>query len=135
MRQRHSLKTRVGGLTDMTPMIDMVFILVIFLLVNTSFVKETGINVTRPSAQTAVRQEHGNILIGIRDNGEIWMENRPVDVRAVRAHVERLHAENPGGAVVIVADQGAKTGVLVRVMDQARLAGVPNVSIAASREQ
>ena len=135
MRQRHSLKTRVGGLTDMTPMIDMVFILVIFLLVNTSFVKETGINVTRPSAQTAVRQEHGNILIGIRDNGEIWMENRPVDVRAVRAHVERLHAENPDGAVVIVADQGAKTGVLVRVMDQARLAGVPNVSIAASREQ
>ncbi len=135
MRQRHALKNRVGGLSDMTPMIDMVFILVIFLLVNTSFVKETGINVNRPSAQTAVRQEHGNILIGIRDNGDIWMENHPVDLRAVRAHVERLHAENPGGAVVIVADKGAKTGVLVQVMDQARLAGVPNVSIAAAREQ
>jgi biopolymer transport protein ExbD len=134
MRQRHALKNRVGGLTDMTPMIDMVFILVIFLLVNTSFVKETGINVNRPAAQTAVRQEHGNILIGIRDNGEIWMENRPVDLRAVRAHVERMHAENPGGAVVIVADKGAKTGILVQVMDQARLAGVPNVSIAAARE-
>lgn len=115
-------------------MIDMVFILVIFLLVSTSFVKETGINVNRPSAQTAVRQEHGNILIGIRDNGEIWMDNQPVDLRVVRAHVERLHAENPGGAVVIVADKGAQTGVLVQVMDQARLAGVPNVSIAASQE-
>lgn len=134
MRQRHSLKTKSGALTDMTPMIDMVFILVIFLLVSTSFVKETGINVDRPAAQTAVRQEHGNILIAIRQDGQVWMEGRPVDLRAVRAHVERLHAANPGGAVVIVADKGAKTGVLIQVMDQARLAGVSNVSIAATRE-
>lgn len=134
MRQRHSLKTRSNALTDMTPMIDMVFILVIFLLVSTSFVKETGINVDRPAAQTAVRQEHGNILVAIRANGQVWMEGRPVDLRAVRAHVERLHADNPGGSVVIVADKGAKTGVLIQVMDQARLAGVSNVSIAATRE-
>jgi len=118
----------------MTPMIDMVFILVIFLLVSTSFVKETGINVNRPSAQTAVRQARGNILIGIRADGQVWMEGKPVDVRAVRAHVERLHAENPGGAVVIVADKGARTGLLVQVMDQARLAGVSSVSIAATRQ-
>ena len=134
MRQRHALKSRVGALSDMTPMIDMVFILVIFLLVSTSFVKETGINVNRPSAQTAVRQARGNILIGIRADGQVWMEGKPVDVRAVRAHVERLHAENPGGAVVIVADKGARTGLLVQVMDQARLAGVSSVSIAATRQ-
>jgi len=116
---------------DMTPMLDVVFIMLIFFIVTTSFVKEAGVDVSRPSAQTAETQERGNIMIAIRPNGEVWMDNRVVDLRAVRANVERLRAENPEGTVVILADKSSNTGVLVEVMDQVRLAGVENVAIAA----
>lgn len=120
---------------NMTPMLDIVFIMLIFFIVTTSFIKESGIDVNRPSANTAERKERGNILIAITPNDEVWIDKRKVDIRAVRANVERLHAENPEGAVVIQGDQGAKIGLLVQVMDQARLAGVPNVSIAATASQ
>lgn len=135
MRTRHS-RRQSGGIAEinMTPLIDMVFILLIFFIVTTSFVKETGVEVNRPAADTAVEQEHANILVAIRANDEIWIDNRQIDRRAVRANVERLHAENPEGAVIIMADQDARTGLLIEVMDQARLAGVPNVSIAAENE-
>ena len=116
---------------DITPMLDIVFIMLIFFIVTTSFVKETGVDVNRPSAQTAERQERGNILVAIRENGEVWIDRRQVDLRAVRANIERLHAENPEGAVVILADSHSETGLLVQVMDQVRLAGVSNISIAA----
>ncbi len=118
---------------DLTPMLDMSFILLIFFIVTTSFVKEAGIDVSRPSAATAERKERGNILIAIRSNGEIWIDKRVVDKRAVRATVERLHAENPEGSVVIIADKTSETGTLVEVMDQVRLAGVFNVSIVADQ--
>lgn len=135
MRNRHA-RRQSGGIADinMTPLIDMVFILLIFFIVTTSFVKETGVDVNRPTAKTAVKKERANILISIRDNGEIWMDKRQIDRRAVRANVERMHAENPEGSVIILADEEAKTGLLIEVMDQARLAGVSNVSIAAERE-
>lgn len=135
MRTRHS-RRQSGGIAEinMTPLIDMVFILLIFFIVTTSFVKETGVEVNRPAADTAVEQERANILVAIRANDEIWIDNRQIDRRAVRANVERLHAENPEGAVIILADQDARTGLLIEVMDQARLAGVPNVSIAAEDE-
>ncbi len=119
---------------DMTPMLDIVFIMLIFFIVTASFIKESGISVNRPQAQSAVRQEHGNILISIAQNGEIWIDKRRVDVAALRPNVERLHAENPEGAVVIVSDEKSETGLLVRVMDQVRLAGVENVSLAANKE-
>ena len=135
MRNRHS-RRQSGAIADvnMTPLIDMVFILLIFFIVTTSFVKESGVDVNRPSAKTAVKKEMANILISITPNGEVWMDKRQVDRRAVRANVERMHAENPEGAVVIIADKEAKTGLLIEVMDQARLAGVANVSIAAERD-
>ena len=120
---------------DITPMLDIVFIMLIFFIVTTSFVKESGIDVNRPSAATAVKKQRANILIGISETGEIWIAKRRVDLRSVRANVEKLHAENPEGSVVIQADKGAKTGVLIQVMDQARLAGVSNVSIAAAPGQ
>lgn len=120
---------------NMTPMLDVVFIMLIFFIVTTSFVKESGIDVNRPSANTAERKERGNILIAITANDQIWIAKRQIDIRAVRANVERLHAENPEGAVVIQADKDSKTGLLVQVMDQARLAGVTNVSIAAKADQ
>ena len=116
---------------NLTPMLDVVFIMLIFFIVTASFVKEAGIDVTRPPAATAERKERGNILIAITENDQIWMDRRQVDPRALRPNIERLHAENPQGSVVIQADKQSKNGLLVLVMDAARLAGVPSVSLAA----
>ncbi|MFP6565274.1 MAG: biopolymer transporter ExbD [Myxococcota bacterium] len=116
---------------NLTPMLDVVFIMLIFFIVTASFVKEAGIDITRPPAATAERKERGNILIAITANDQIWIDRRQVDPRALRANIERLHAENPQGTVIILADEASKNGLLVRVMDAARLAGVPNVSLAA----
>jgi biopolymer transport protein ExbD len=116
---------------NLTPMLDVVFIMLIFFIVTASFVKESGIEVNRPDAATAERKERGNILVAISQNNQIWVDKRQVDPRALRANIERLHAENPQGAVVIQADKESKNGLLVQVMDAARLAGVFNVSIAA----
>lgn len=116
---------------NMTPMLDVVFILLIFFIVTASFVKEAGIEVNRPEAATAVKKERANILVAISDQGEIWINKRRVDVRAVQANIERLKAENPQGTVVIQADKKATTDVLIKVMDSARAAGVFDVSIAA----
>jgi len=116
---------------NLTPMLDVVFIMLIFFIVTASFVKEAGIDVTRPPAATAERKERGNILVAITENDQIWMDRRQVDPRSIRANIERLHAENPQGSVVIQADKNSKNGLLVQVMDAARLAGVNNVSLAA----
>ena len=119
---------------DITPMLDIVFIMLIFFIVTATFVKESGIDVTRPDAETAVKQNRVAILIAIRDNNEIWINRRKVDLASVRANVEKLHAENPQGGAVIQADRQAETGVLVEVMDQVRLAGVGAISIAAEEK-
>ncbi len=116
---------------DLTPMLDVVFIMLIFFIVTASFVKESGIDVNRPDAATAVIKPRGNILVAITPSGQIWIDKRQVDVRAIRANLERLHAENPQGAVVIQADKDSKNGLLVAVMDAAKLAKIENVSIAA----
>ncbi|MBT8342607.1 MAG: biopolymer transporter ExbD [Desulfatitalea sp.] len=117
---------------NMAPLIDMVFILLIFFLVNTSFVKETGIDVSRPTAATAATKDNAAILIAIDAGNRIFMDHREVDVRAVRANVARALAENPEGAVVVVADKTSSTGMAIRVMDGCRLAGAENVSLAAA---
>jgi len=116
---------------NMTPMLDVVFILLIFFIVTASFVKQAGIEVNRPDAATAVKKERANILVAISDKGDIWIDRRKVDVRAVQANIERLKAENPQGTVVIQADKKATTDILIKVMDSARAAGVFDVSIAA----
>jgi len=116
---------------NMTPMLDVVFIMLIFFVVTASFLKETGVDVSRPQASTAVLKEHGNILVGITASDEVWIDRRRVDIRAVRSNIERLRAQNPEGAVVIQADTASKSGLLVQVIDQARMAGVADVSIAA----
>lgn len=119
---------------DITPMLDIVFIMLIFFIVTATFVKESGIDVTRPDAETAVKQNRVAILIAIRDNNEIWINRRKIDLASVRANVEKLHAENPQGGAVIQADRQAETGVLVEIMDQVRLAGVGAISIAAEEK-
>jgi biopolymer transport protein ExbD len=116
---------------NLTPMLDVVFIMLIFFIVTASFVKEAGIDVNRPGAATAERKEKGNILVAISADNQIWIDRRQVDPRALRANIERMHAENPLGAVVIQADEESKNKLLVQVMDAARSAGVTNVSIAA----
>jgi biopolymer transport protein ExbD len=106
--------------------------MLIFFIVTTSFVKESGIQVSRPSAASAEKKERANILVGISPTGEIWIDKRRVDVRSVRANIERLHAESPEGQVVIQADKGSSTGTLVKVMDQIRMAGVQDISLSAT---
>lgn len=116
---------------DLTPMLDVVFIMLIFFIVTASFVKEAGIDVNRPEAATAVKKERANILVAISDKGEVWINKRRVDIRAVQANIERLKAENPQGSVVIQADKKATTDTLIKVMDASRAAGAFDVSIAA----
>jgi biopolymer transport protein ExbD len=120
---------------NLTPMLDVVFIMLIFFIVTASFVKESGIDVNRPGAATAERKERGNILVAISESGQIWIDRRQVDVRAVRANIERMHAENPQGTVIIQADENSKNGLVVKVMDAARQAGVAEVSLAAAVEE
>ncbi|PID41051.1 MAG: biopolymer transporter ExbD [Proteobacteria bacterium] len=120
---------------DLTPMLDVVFIMLIFFIVTTSFIKETGIDINRPSAATAEKKSKGNILIAITQDGEIWLDKRRIDIRAVRANIQRLKAKFPQSSVIIQSDTESKTGTLVRVMDQIRLAGVQNISIAASVDE
>ena len=117
---------------NIAPLIDMVFILLIFFLVTTSFVKETGIEVNRPTAASAVSPNKATILIAVDADDRIFMDQREIDLRAVRANVERALAENPEGAVVVVADRASSTGTAIEVMDGCRLAGAQNVSLAAA---
>lgn len=126
---RHN--NRSAAELNIAPLIDMVFILLIFFLVTTSFVKETGIDVSRPTASTAVSQSKATILIGIDNTNRIFIDHREIDVRAVRANVERALAENPEGSVVVVADKASSTGTAIVVMDGCRIAGAKNVSLAA----
>ena len=117
---------------NIAPLIDMVFILLIFFLVTTSFVKETGVEISRPAASTAIAKAKATILIGVTKDNTIHLDHREIDIRAVRANVERCLAENPLGSVVIVADKESLTGLVILVMDACKLAGAENVSIAAS---
>ncbi len=117
---------------NIAPLIDMVFILLIFFLVTTSFVKETGIDVTRPTASTATSQSKATILIAVDSQNRIFMDHREIDIRAVRANTERALSENPDGVVVVVADTASSTGTAIQVMDGCRVAGATNVSLAAA---
>ena len=117
---------------DLTPMLDVVFIMLIFFIVTTSFVRETGIDINRPMAATAEKQAKGIILIAIKPNGEIWMDRKQIEIGSIRSHVQSFKAKYPQSSVIIQSDEKSTTGTLVRVMDQIRLAGVQNISIAAT---
>ena len=119
---------------NITPMMDIVFIMLIFFIVTTSFIKETGIDPNRPEAETASRSELGNILIAISPSDQIWMNKNPIESQAVRILMEAAHAENPESSVVIVADELASTGIVIDIMDQIRLSGISKVSISAQEK-
>ena len=116
---------------DMTPMLDIVFIMLIFFVVTASFVKETGIEINRPQSSTATPKETANIKIAIDSQDAIWLDKRKVDERSVKAILERMHIENPQGTLIIQADKNSTNDKLVSVMDAARQAGISAISIAA----
>ena len=134
MAARLAQKEKDEATVDMTPMLDIVFIMLIFFIVTATFVKQSGLEVIRPPAETAEDQRRVSILIAVGDGGEVWMDNKEVDVRAVRAGVEKLLAENPLGSVVIQADTKSKAGILMQVMDQVRQAGAPGTAIATEKD-
>jgi biopolymer transport protein ExbD len=131
MRKRPLVTEEEENEINLTPMLDVVFIMLIFFIVTASFIKEAGIDVNRPDAPTAESQDDAAILIAISANDEIWIDRRQTDPNAVRGMIERLHAENPKGSIVIQADEESTNEVLVVVMEAAKAAGVTNVAIAA----
>jgi len=132
IRYSRRRRTSVRDL-NITPLIDMVFILLIFFVVTTSFVKEAGVAVERPVAQTAETRDKASLMIGVDAEGVIYIQGQSVDIRSVRARVEQYLAETPEGSVVIVADQASQTGVVISLLDACRLAGAKDLSIAAKR--
>ena len=133
MRRRwNSLRGDEDVGINLTPMIDIVFIMLIFFIVTASFVKESGIAVDRPGAETAVVEQHVALIVAIDADDGVWVNHRRIDVQAVRAYVERMHLENPQGAVVIQADKRSSNGTFVKVLDQVRLGGVEKISVAAT---
>lgn len=128
--RRHAPESEEHGI-DLAPMLDFTINLLIFFIITTSFIKEAGITVFKPEAITAEHRESGNLLIAIRENGEIWMDRNRIELREVRPMIERLHIERPDDTVVIIADRNSDAGMVARVMDEVKAGGVDEVSIAA----
>jgi biopolymer transport protein ExbD len=119
---------------DLAPMLDFVTNLLIFFIITAVFVKESGLEVNRPTSfEQPEESDNESIQIQILDNGEIWVDNRAVDVRAVRANVERLSAVSPDSGVLIVAQEQAPTGVVVEVVDQVHLGGIQNITFSTTQ--
>ena len=132
MKARHISHDSEDHGIDLAPMLDFVLNLLIFFIITTSFIKEAGITMVRPDASTAENRESGNIMIAIRENGDIWMDRKPVDIREIRTIIERLHIERPDDTAVILADKGSRAEVLAKVMDEVRQGGIREVSVAAN---
>ncbi len=129
-QQRNFSRSDEESDINLTPMLDVVFIMLIFFIVTATFIKQAGIEVIRPEALTAVQKPTVSVLVAIGENGDIWIDKQKVDAAAVRAHIERLHSENPKGGLVVQADRGAKSEKLMAVLAAARAAGLTEVAIA-----
>ena len=117
---------------DLTPMLDVVFIMLIFFIVSASFVKESGIDVNKPEAVSTQQKDTASLLIAIDENNQIWINKNKVELGSLKANILRMHAENPQGTLVIQADKQSMNETLVQVMDAARQAGISNMAIAAN---
>jgi biopolymer transport protein ExbD len=134
MRLRRHFKFEETTGIDLAPMLDFVLNLLIFFIITAVFAKELSFAMNRPGAQSATGgRESSNIVINIQEDGEVWVDKRIVDVRSVRANVERLHALKPDWGVMIVAHENAETGVLIGVADQVRLGGVSNITFGTTQ--
>jgi biopolymer transport protein ExbD len=118
---------------SLTPMLDVVFIMLIFFIVTATFIKQAGIEVLRPDALTAEQKPTVAILIAVGPTGEIWIDKKRVDPNSVRAHIERLHAENPKGGLVVQADKKSTNEKLMAVLNAARAAGMREVAISTEK--
>jgi biopolymer transport protein ExbD len=108
--------------------------MLIFFIVTSSFVKESGVTVQEPNALTAESKPLANVFIGIQANDKIWIQKKPVDPKDLRPTIQRVMSENPGGSIVIQADEGSKTETLIQVMNAAKAAGVGSIAVAANRQ-
>jgi len=132
MARRHASKDEPE--INITPMLDIVFIMLIFFIVTTSFIRETGVEIDKPTALSTEARPQANVLIAIRPNDEIWMNRQQIGLNEVRFEVENARAENPESSVIIVADRGARTGLVVEVMDQVQLGGINRISISTEEQ-
>jgi len=119
---------------DITPMLDVVFIMLIFFIVTASFIKESGITVEKPDAVTADKKPNATVMIAINDKDEVWLDRRQIDPRAIKANVTRLRAENPEGEVVVQADIGSTAETVMKVVESLKSAGIPVPAIATISE-
>ncbi len=119
---------------DLTPMLDVVFILLIFFIVTATFIKESGIEVNRPDTKTAEMKKTVSLLVAVGPDSSIWIDKKKVDIRNVRPIMERLHAENPKGGLVIQADSESKVEKVLAIMDAARAIGITQVAIASEQK-
>jgi len=115
---------------NLTPMLDVVFIMLIFFIVTASFIKQAGIDVLRPEAVTGEQRPTVSVLVAISETGEIWVDKKKVEPTAVRAAIERLHAETPKGSVVVQADKAAKNERLKMVLSAVRAIGISDVAVS-----
>ena len=128
--RRHAPQQEETGI-DLAPMLDFVMNLLIFFIITAAFISESGIRVNRPTAQTATKEDKANVFVAINANGDVWIDRQHVDIRSVRANIQRLKSQHPKMTVIIQADKDARAGLMVEAMDQVRLAGVKDVAIAA----
>ena len=131
----HTREEGGNAAINLTPLIDMVFILLIFFAVNSTFIKITGVSVDQPVARTTTMQPAATILIAVTDGGDIWIDKKKVDKRRVRGVSERMFVETPDASVVVLSDEESRTGLVVEVIDQARLAGATKVAVAAAEPE
>ena len=134
MKERRSASDESENTIDLTPMLDVVFIMLIFFIVTAVFIREPGPEVIRPEAETDVEQSRIAVLIAVTEDNEVFIDNREIDVNAVRVTVERMRNENPNGSVVIQADEESESGIVIDVIDQVRQAGAPAIAVATRND-
>ena len=135
MMRLHTREEGGAAAINLTPLIDMVFILLIFFAVNSTFVKFPGVDVEQPVAKSTTVQQASTILIAVTATGEVWVDKKKIDVRRLRGVVEQMLVESPDASVVVLSDEDSRTGVVVEVIDQARLAGAGKVALAAAEPE
>lgn len=131
MRRRRMVRDDETAEVNLTPMLDVVFIMLIFFIVTTSFIKESGVEIERPEASSATARPDAQVMVAITPQGAVWVDGEPVDVHRVGSRVAGLVGDD--GGVVVQADRNATTGLLIEVMDRIRQAGVDNLAVAATR--
>ena len=129
-RKRREEETKI----DITPMLDVVFIMLIFFIVTASFIKESGAKVTKPDAENSIKKPKATVLLAIDEKNQVWLDRRVIDPRAIKANINRLRAENPNGEVIVQADVESNAETVLKVVDELKEAGIPVPFVATKSE-